>query len=256
MQIDSLLGRGAESCVYSLKKPHHDKVVKILNGNSSIESEVYDALSTLDTTRRRWFCKRWKSPDSSMLVLSRCHPVEWSRLPVVAACLRDITESIRVLHSLGILHHDVHPQNMMRDPRHQRYVLLDFGLATIRSNNVVDQLYMLTREDHFSFLNHVVVQKYPRCRILHDDYRRARKRWSAFFSRHPEKWSIFRRHFRSSFPQSLRSPCTAFLQKILEVDRPFACRDRESKLCSLVSIFFSASATPCPRRTARFSFLF
>jgi hypothetical protein len=233
MQRDTLLGRGAQSSVYSLKKPHQNKVVKVLSSSGdSIEKKVYDRLSQLPAPQRQWFCRRWPSPhpSSSMLVLSRCSPVDdWKKLDNVVACLRDVSPSLEVLSSLGIVHHDVHPENIMWDPRQKRHVLLDFGIATMDSTDVVDRLYLETREDHYSLLYHLLTRKYPRCAIQ-NDYRRVRQRWRHYFQEHPEDWKIFRRRFRRAFPGLYSPRVSTFLSRILNTECALASDDRETSI--------------------------
>jgi len=235
-EVDSLLGHGAQSSVYSLKPPHDNKVAKTGVAPCSVERTVYHMLSTLDKDQRRWFCRQWKSSLPHTLVLSKCSPVDWSNLSTVSVCLAHVMESLEVLHWLGIVHHDVNPQNIMWHPLSKRYVLLDFGMATIRSSDVVDRLFLETREDRFSILHHLVVQRYPRCTIERNDYRRARKRWSVYFSRHPGSWPLCCRRFRSAFPSAFRHACSMFLSLITQTNQPLPCHDRESSILTKIML--------------------
>jgi len=61
---------------------------------------------------------------------SRLRPLKGQeRLEVVQIMARQLFSAIGYMHTLGIVHRDVKPSNLVWDPEHQQLVLLDLGLA-------------------------------------------------------------------------------------------------------------------------------
>jgi len=157
-----------------------------------------------------------------MLVLERCVPVENKVLTGdgVRLYMDHILDSLDVLHQNRVLHHDVHPENIMYSKARKRYVLLDFGVSTVGfMENPTDKVFYEMREDHFSLLQSVVLSIRPKWRVLDNDYRRWRKRWARYFDAHPGEWDPFRERFRRWLPRNTPH-LTLFQRRILRLDTP------------------------------------
>ena len=226
--IEALLDKGVQSSIYTLQNYPH-RVLKVVS-SSSVEIQVYRILDGLKTSETQYFCTLWPSDVPHHLVLSKCQRVDWKEVTNVVEGLSDMVQALDILQRLEIVHHDVHPGNIMWNPRKKKYVLLDFGLATIRSKEIVDRCYLNTREDLYSLLYHLTTLHYPKCMHKGTNYRRDRRCWSEHFQRNPEGWPRFKRRFRQWFRGFHRSTLKKFLSTILHVDQPMEAANREEAI--------------------------
>jgi len=226
--IEALLDKGVQSSIYTLRH-HPQRVLKVVSP-SSVEIQVYRMLDRLDTSQKQYFCTVWPSDVSYHLILSKCQRVDWKEVSHVMSGLSDMVQALEILQRLEIVHHDVHPGNIMWNPRKKKYVLLDFGLATVRSKEIVDRCYLDTREDLYSLLYHLTILHFPKCSHKGTNYRRDRRRWSEHFQRHPEQWPSFRRRFRQWFHGVYNSTLKKFLSFLLYVEIPMEAADREEAI--------------------------
>jgi len=86
--------------------------------------------------------------------------------PLAVRVLQDLVSAVHYLHSLGISHHDIKPENILYNPKENTIKLFDFGLAVIvdpsnpvSSSNGGSPLYMapeiLQKSRHNVFISDV-----------------------------------------------------------------------------------------------------
>ena len=86
----------------------------------------------------------------------------WERNEKEWNAWKQISHSLSFLHSLGILHFDVHLDNILCNKKKTEFYLIDFGISKkIKSN--YEKYYLSWKEDEFQLLWNFIFQsnKYP-----------------------------------------------------------------------------------------------
>ncbi|NDE13734.1 hypothetical protein EBZ80_02270 [bacterium] len=126
-------------------------------------------------------------------------------LKTEARAIADMQAVMGVLFRNGLVHADVHAQNILCTARKDRFYLIDFGLilhprfCQTEGETQMYRLYLWSRDDYFSFLRLLFFAGNERLLIRDNDYREIRGVWRTHFQRLPKQWLRFKENFRGTF---------------------------------------------------------
>lgn len=126
-------------------------------------------------------------------------------LDIQLQIVKDMNVALSFLQKIGIVHGDLHLENVLYEAKNNHFYLIDFGLSLHKSlcfeknKMILYHLYLWSKEDHCRLFLHLYLVQHTQFFIQNNNYKKLRKQWRKFFTSNPKSWSDIKQKILKSF---------------------------------------------------------